>query len=161
MGMASHLGPWLLGTVKNTTGTTAGYVRNMGASCVVQSATVTYSDAATTTAFWLPAGAMVTDVKFLSASGITATSPSLTVFVGTTQIASTTGTTALTSATAFAGSLTLTAAGASTIANVGTSDVAIKYTVGGTSPSAGTGTLFVSYVVRNADGTQNPTAVQA
>ena len=36
MGFATHLGPWLLGTVKNTTGTTAGTIRNMGATIVAQ-----------------------------------------------------------------------------------------------------------------------------
>ena len=30
MGFATHLGPWLLGTVKETTGTTPGTVRNTG-----------------------------------------------------------------------------------------------------------------------------------
>lgn len=155
MAFASHLGPWLLGTVKNTTGSTAGTVRNMGATIVAQTATVTYSDAATTTAFWLPAGACVTDIQFFSASGITATSPTLTVFANSTQI----GSVSLTSATAFAGAVTLTAAAASTLANVGTADVAVKYTVGGTSPSAGTGTLIVSYIMRGSDGAGNPTSV--
>jgi len=39
MGFATHLGPWLLGTVKNTTGTTAGTIRNMGATTVAQTYT--------------------------------------------------------------------------------------------------------------------------
>ncbi len=155
MAFASHLGPWLLGTVKNTTGTTAGTVRNMGATIVAQTAAVTYSDAATTTAFWLPAGACITAIQFFSASGITATSPTLTVFAGATQI----GSVSLTSATAFAGAVTFTAAAASTLANVGTSDVAVKYTVGGTSPSAGTGTLVVAYIMRGSDGAGNPASV--
>jgi hypothetical protein len=155
MAFASHLGPWLLGTVKNTTGSTAGTVRNMGATIVAQTAAVTYSDAATTTAFWLPAGACITAIQFFSASGITATSPTLTVFSGSTTI----GSVSLTSATAFAGDVTFTAAAASTLANVGTSDVAIKYTVGGTAPSAGTGTLIVAYIMRGSDGAGNPASV--
>jgi len=44
MGFATHLGPWLLGTVKNTTGTTAGTIRNMGATTVNQTATMTVSE---------------------------------------------------------------------------------------------------------------------
>ena len=32
MGFATHLGPWLLGTVKNTTGTTVGTLQNTGCS---------------------------------------------------------------------------------------------------------------------------------
>lgn len=152
MAFASHLGPWLLGTVKNTTGTTAGTVRNMGATIVAQTADLTYSDAATSTAFWLPAGACITSIQFFSATGITATLPTLTVFADATQIASV----SLTSGTAFAGALTFTAAAAATLANVGATDVAIKYTIGGTAPSAGTGTLVIAYIMRGADGAGNP-----
>jgi hypothetical protein len=155
MAFASHLGPWLLGTVKNTTGTTAGLVRNMGATSVGQNATVTWSDAATSTAFWVPAGSLITSVAFYSSTGFTVASGSstLTVFANSTQIANVTvGTTGA----AFAGAVTFTAAGAATLANVGSSDVAIKYTVAGTTLSAGSGTLVVEYLVRNSDGSANP-----
>ena len=43
MGFATHLGPWLLGTVKNTTGTTAGLVRNTGDTVVAQTFKVDYT----------------------------------------------------------------------------------------------------------------------
>ena len=65
MGFATHLGPWLLGTVKNTTGSTAGTIRNMGATVVSQSADVVYGTL-TGTAFVLPAGAQVTDVTVVT-----------------------------------------------------------------------------------------------
>ena len=61
MGFATHLGPWLLGTVKNTTGTTAGTIRNMGATVVSQTAPTTVSDTTATTLFVLPAGAQITN----------------------------------------------------------------------------------------------------
>ena len=44
MGFATHLGPWLLGTVKNTTGTTAGTIRNTGATVVAQPITIGFAD---------------------------------------------------------------------------------------------------------------------
>ena len=47
MGFASHLGPWRLGTVTDTTGTTAGTISNMGCTVVAQSGAITK---ATTTA---------------------------------------------------------------------------------------------------------------
>lgn len=155
MGLATHLGPWLLGTVKNTTGTTAGLVRNVGATIVGQSATLTYSDAATSTAFWIPAGSLITDISLYTA-GITGTTPTLTVFVG-----STTATTAftLTTATAFASSMTFAVAAAATLANIGTVDLPIKYTFGGTGLSAGTVVLVVEYLVRQLDGTYVPSSV--
>lgn len=154
MGLATHLGPWLLGTVKNTTGTTAGTVRNIGATSVGQSATLTYSDAATSTAFWVPAGSLITNIAIYTA-GITGTSPTLTVFIG-----STTATSAftLTTLTAFASSMTFATAAATTLANIGTVDLPIKYTFGGTGLSAGTVTLLVEYLVRNADSTYAPTS---
>ena len=59
MGFATHLGPWLLGTVKNTTGTTAGTIRNMGATVVTQTGLTTVNDTTATTEFVLPAGAQI------------------------------------------------------------------------------------------------------
>ena len=44
MGFASHLGPWRLGTVKDTTGTTSGSISNMGCAVVTQSAVTTVAD---------------------------------------------------------------------------------------------------------------------
>ena len=37
MAVATHLGPWMLGTVKDTTGTTAGLIRNVGSTVSTQS----------------------------------------------------------------------------------------------------------------------------
>jgi hypothetical protein len=60
MGFATHLGPWLLGTVKNTTGTTAGLIRNTGDTIVAQTIVVGYADintSLTATLGAIPAGA--------------------------------------------------------------------------------------------------------
>ena len=46
MAIASHLGSWLLGTVKNTTGTTAGTIRNTGATHSIQFKAVAYAERA-------------------------------------------------------------------------------------------------------------------
>ena len=62
MGFATHLGPWLLGTVKNTTGTTAGNIRNMGATTVAQTGATTVSDTTATTLFVIPAGAQIINI---------------------------------------------------------------------------------------------------
>jgi len=47
MGFATHLGPWLLGTVKNTSGTTAGTVQNTGCTIVAQTFNLTAAQVAT------------------------------------------------------------------------------------------------------------------
>ena len=67
MGFATHLGPWLLGTVKNTTGTTAGTIQNTGTATVSQTKKVVYTGTvaaatATTTLFTLPAGAQIINI---------------------------------------------------------------------------------------------------
>ena len=160
MGFASHLGPWLLGTVKDTTGTTAGTVRNMGATVVTQNKTVNWNDAALSSAsnaFVLPAGAQINNVLLYTSGGFTGTGTiTITVKVGSTTIASAT----LTSATASAGALTLTAAAADTLANIGATDQFLTYTFAATTLTAGSGSLICAYTVRGSDGATAPTVFQ-
>lgn len=155
MGIATHLGPWLLGTVKNTTGTTAGTVRNIGATPVVQFKTVSFTEGnSTSTAFALPAGSMIQNIQFNCTTLFGA--GTLTVSIGATPISAAFtlptvnfGVSAVTFAT--------TAAAATLIANVGTTDALVTYTLAGT-PTLGTGNLIIAYVVRNPDGSYAPTA---
>lgn len=139
MGIATHLGPWLLGTVKDTTGTTAGTVRNTGATMVTQSVALVPSVAVT---LMLPAGAMIHAIQSLMTTGAVGT-PNVTVggvIVGT-----------LSTAAGF-NTLSVTAANVGTIANVGATDALLSYTA----TAASAGTLSVAYTVRNADGTSVP-----
>ena len=67
MGFATHLGPWLLGTVKNTTGTTSGTIQNTGTTLVSQTKKVVYTGTvaaatATTTLFTIPAGSQIVNI---------------------------------------------------------------------------------------------------
>jgi hypothetical protein len=153
MGFATHLGPWLLGTVKNTTGTTAGTIRNMGATVVSQSADVVYGTL-TGQAFVLPAGAQVTAVTVVTSTVFSAAT-TCKLSIGGTDF-TTTGT--VTSV----GSVNL-AANATTPGgwlNVGSTDAIVNYTLAGTSLSTGAATIIISYSVRNSDGAANPTAFQ-
>ena len=159
MALASHLGPWRLGTVKDTTGTTAGTINNMGATIVAQKAAIAYGTT-TGTAFVIPAGATITGIALYSSTAFTGTLPTLTVSVAGTAV--TTANT-LTSGTAFNGSLVLaqTAGAASLLSNVGTTDASVTYSIGGSALSAGVGVIVVSYMVNLSDGTYNPTAYTA
>jgi len=152
MGFASHLGPWLLGTVKNTTGTTAGTIRNMGATSVGQVAAVTSADAAASQAFVLPAGAIITNIALYQTTTFTSgTSGTLTVYVNGTSV----GSLAITTGTA--GNLSISASSAAQSAlwaNVGSTDAIVTYTPA--TLNAGAGVLLVEYIVRNSDGTANP-----
>jgi len=153
MGFATHLGPWLLGTVKNTTGSTAGTIRNMGATVVSQSANVVYGTL-TGNAFVLPAGAQVTDIKVVTTTVFSAAT-TCKLAIGGTDF-TTTGT--VTSV----GSVSL-GANATTPGgwlNVGSTDAIVTYTLAGTALTTGAATIVISYVVRGSDGAANPTSFQ-
>lgn len=153
MGFATHLGPWLLGTVKNTTGTTAGTIRNMGFTQVMQTAAVASTDSAATRAFVLPAGAIIFEI-YLFQSGATftsGTSGTFTVLLNGTQV----GQLAITTGTAgILGINPDTAARTALFANVGSTDAIITYTPA--TLNAGSGVLVITYGVRNPDGSANP-----
>lgn len=156
MALASHLGSWLLGTVKNTTGTTAGTIRNMGFTSVAQNAPVLYTDAAATRAFVLPAGSIIYSITLQQTTTFTSgSSGTFTVLINGTSSA------AVTITTGTAGILTLTPASDATTAvwsNVGTTDAIVTYT--GATLSAGAGVLVIEYGVRQSDGTYVSTAGQ-
>lgn len=158
MGYATHLGPWLLGTVKNTTGTTAGTIRNMGATIVSQTNPVAYNDAATTQAFVLPAGALITRVNIIQTTKFTGTSGVITLYLNGTAFAACSAITAGSSSN-IAFNPTSDAQGA-LWANVGSSDAIITYTMASSgSLAAGAGQLVIEYVVRGSDGAANPSQV--
>jgi hypothetical protein len=155
MAFASHLGPWLLGTVKNTTGTTAGTIRNMGATVVSQTATLTFSNFETSltgaTSFVLPAGALINHVTIVTTTVFSAATTlkfdiGVTDFTTTGTITSVGGVNVNANATTPGGWL-----------NVGATDAIIRYTAtkGGTL-TTGAATITIMYTVRNDDGAANP-----
>lgn len=155
MGFATHLGPWLLGTVKNTTGTTAGTVANTGATVVAQTDNLTAANVAALTGSIgaIPAGSCITGVQFIT----------------TTLFASATTLKVTIAGVDYAAASTITAAGvivvaasatvAPVAANVGTTDAIITYTSTGSSVT-GAVTILITYVVRGADGAVAPTVFQ-
>jgi len=81
MGFATHLGPWLLGTVKNTTGATSGTIRNLGATVVSQSKAILYTDiTAATVAFTIPAGSQILTAQFNTTVAYATTTPTYALF---------------------------------------------------------------------------------
>ena len=147
MGFATHLGPWLLGTVKNTTGTTAGTVRNTGAAIVAQTFNLTAAQVAglTGTLGFIPAGALVTSVQFLTTT-LFASATTLKATIAGVDVATATTITA-------AGTYPVTVAATFTPTqdNVGSTDAAITFTATGTSVT-GAVTVLVAYVVRDSSG---------
>jgi len=152
MGFASHLGPWLLGTVKNTTGTTAGTIRNMGATVVSQSANVVFGTL-TGTAFVLPAGAQVTSVTVVTTAVFSAAT-TCKLSIGGVDF-TTNGT--ITNVGGVA--LTANATTPGGWVNVGATDAIVGYTLAGAGLTTGAATIIISYVVRADDGSANPSQV--
>lgn len=154
MGLATHLGPWLLGTVKNTTGSTAGTVRNIGATVVTQSFDLTTTTS--TNAIYLPAGSQILGIMAYVTTLYSGTAPTIAFSIGGTSVV-----TAVTpSASVAIQSFTINTTGVPVCKNVGTTDVGVTATFGGT-VSAGAMTVVVEYTVRNSDGSYAPTAFTA
>jgi len=147
MGFATHLGPWLLGTVKNTTGSTAGTIRNTGCTVVSQSVDVVYGTL-TGNAVVVPAGSQIVDVKVVT-SVVFSAATTAKLSIGGVDF-TTTGT--ITNV----GSVALGANGTTPAGwlNVGATDAIITYTLAGTALTTGAATIVVTYAVRNSDGAQ-------
>ena len=153
MAISTRLGPWLIGTVKNNSGTTPGTLRNTGAVVAVQSASITFTNILTAyNLFTLPAGSQIVQIY---ADITTAFTSSLTGPGITIQTAA--GLQLVTFASVAQGRqiATYTAANLATIMNVGTTDLIIQGL--GTAATGvlngGAALLTVEYVVRNQDGT--------
>jgi hypothetical protein len=157
MGFATHLGPWLLGTVKNTTGTTSGTIRNMGATVVAQTIPVTFqtfTNSLTGTIGSIPAGSLITGVQIIT-STVFSSATTLKITIGGTDVA-----TASTITSVGFIDVTISAGFAPTAANTGSTDDLITYTATGTALTTGAATVVIQYVVRNSDGAANPTSTQ-
>jgi len=165
MGFATHLGPWLLGTVKNTTGTTAGTIRNTGATIVTQTYNVPYSVMTTSPTaqqmFTLPAGAKIIQFNVEKTTAIAGNSvSSVDTTFGTAATANAFMTTidiGLTTAQT-ARSVLDPALVSSATNNIGTTDVPVygTFTAATGNPTSGAAVVTVIYIVRNSDGSATP-----
>ena len=163
MGLATHLGPWLLGTVKNTTGTTAGTLRNTGATVVSQTISVLYTDVtAATYAFTIPAGSQILTAQFNTTVAYATTTPTYALFVNAVAI-NTAANGSVFTATGIVNLLlgNNNAAGAVLCNNVGTGDAVITFTQANVTATSGAGILTIRYVVKQSDGTYVPSATSA
>jgi hypothetical protein len=176
MGFATHLGPWLLGTVKNTTGTTVGNIRNTGATLVSQTFKKDYTgqaaSATTDTVCVLPAGSQIVNIFVDTLVAFTgSTAANMTLGDGTTAAlywASTDITSQGRLANTNAASKLVNWAGTATTASpngqgVGSTDVKVIATLTPTvaAVTAGTVQYTVVYAVANSDGSQVPSPFQA
>jgi len=156
MGIATHLGPWLLGTNRYTTGTTAAETRNTGATIVSQDKAVLFNDADNSVAFSLPAGSRIVSLQFITTDAFDAAT-TITLSLAGTAI---TGAVTVTDA----GLVTFTPVASDAVAtlwaNTGAVDKFLTYTVAQGASTNGAGTLVANYVVRNDDGTMYQSSQQ-
>lgn len=152
MGTATHLGPWLLGTVKDTTGTTAGTINNLGATSVAQVRAIAYGETtAQTRAFVLPAGSIIDTVSALVTTAYTTTAATLQIFVNGNAISAATTLSAVT--TTGVTNIPLGTSNPALVANVGSTDAVVSFTQVNGGGGTGAITLMIHYIVRNPNGT--------
>jgi hypothetical protein len=169
MGFATHLGPWLLGTVRNTTGTTVGTIENCGATVVSQTFKKNYAgqaaSATTDTIAVLPAGAQIINIFVDTLVAFTgSTAANMQLGDGTTANKYWTSTD-VTSAGRLANTNAALAAwcGATSTASpngigIGSTDVKVVATMTPTVAAVTVGTVqyTVVYVVADSNGSQFP-----
>jgi hypothetical protein len=147
MGTTTFTGPIKAGNVLNTTGTTAGTVKNVGFVEMAQFATVTQSATAAATTIVIPANSLITSIDLFVTAAWTSATTTYTISVGTSATA--TELVAATNANAI-GKLELTPGTDATRTgvwlNTGTTDDIIYVLSGALSATAGTGTLVVRYI---------------
>jgi hypothetical protein len=148
MGIATHLGPWLLGTVKDKTGNTSGTARNLGATVVAQTKAIAFGDAAGSVAFTLPPGSLIIKIEYITTTLFNSAATIILSGNGTAL------NTALTITSVGGGLVTpITSQAVSTyLSNTGTSPTFVTYALT-TSATSGASTLYIEYIVRNSDGT--------
>jgi len=175
MGFATHLGPWLLGTVKNTTGTTVGTIENLGATVVSQTFKKDYTgqaaSATTDTICVLPAGAQIVNIMIDTTVAFTgSTAANVSIGDGTTAAlywASTDVTSAGRAAISGAAAKLGAWCGAASTASpngvgIGSTDVKVVATMTPTvaAVTAGTVQYTIQYVVANSNGAQFPSPTE-
>jgi len=145
MGTTTFTGPIKAGDVLDTTGSTAGTVKNVGFCMMAQTVALTQASttSATATTICIPANSHIVQMQLLNTAGWSGASP--VISVGTT-----------TSANELASAVTVSAIGINAItpgtdatrtgkwSNVGTSDV-ILYVLSANT-GAGVGDLVVRYI---------------
>lgn len=147
MGASTFTGPLKAGSVINTTGSTAGTLKNVGFAELAQSASVTQSATAAATAIVIPANSTITSIDLFVTTAWSSATTTYTVSVGTSATA--TELVAATNANAI-GKLILNPGTDATRTGVwidtGSSDIIIYVKSGAPDTTPGAGKLVVRYI---------------
>jgi hypothetical protein len=135
----------------------------MGATIVSQSKAILYTDiTAATAAFTIPAGSQILTAAFNTTVAYATTTPTYVLQVNGTAI----NTAANGSVFTNTGIVNIllgnnSAAAAVLCNNVGTTDAIITFTQANVTATSGAGVLTLTYVVKDSDGSANPSSTQA
>ena len=147
MGTTTFTGPVKAGDVLNTTGSTAGTIKNVGTLVAAQSAAVTQSATASATSIVIPANSTIIGIDLFVTTAWSSATTTYTISVGTSATA--TELVASTNANAI-GLLALNpgtdATRTGVWVDVGTSDVVIWVDSGAPDTIPGDGRLVVTYI---------------
>lgn len=147
MSTTTFTGPIKAGDVLNTTGTTAGTVKNVGFVEMAQFVAVTQSATAAATTIVIPANSLITSIDLFVTTAWSSATTTYTISVGTSATA--TELVAATNANAV-GKLSLTPGTDATKTalwlNTGTTDDIIYVLSGAPGATPGAGTLVVRYI---------------
>lgn len=147
MGTTTFTGPITAGDVLDTTGSTAGSLRNVGFAELAQSAAIAQSATAASTTIVIPANSTIVAIDVFVTTAWSSATTTYTLSVGTSSTA--TELVAATNANAV-GKLSLTPGTDATRtglwANTGTSDIQIFVKSGAPDTTPGAGTIVVRYI---------------
>ena len=146
MGTTTFTGPIKAGSVLDTTGTTAGTIKNVGFVAMAQTAAITQTESLTAynTGIVIPAYSHILNIQFLVTTGWAATA---TISVGTSATATelVVGQSLATVGQVSAGPGT-SATRTANWSNVGSSDVIIYVLSAASASPAGEGDIIVRYI---------------
>ena len=150
MGTTTFTGPIKAGDVLDTTGTTAGTIKNVGFCVMAQSADVVQSTTSAKTAITIPANSTIISIVLQVDVAWSSATTTYTVQLGTTSTAN--ELVAATNANAV-GVLSLTPGTDATRTgvwqDVGTSDISVWIDSGAPDTTPGAGKLIVTYIQAN------------
>ena len=152
MSFSTFSGPIRSGTVRYTTGTTAGTVDNTGCVVLSQSNQIGYA-AGTTTVGWIPAGAQIDFINVDVTTAYTTSSGNVALTIGDGSTANQFWTSTNLGS---AGRLATTNAALTNWYNIGTTDVPVVVTLTGNNGTAGAANVTIIYTQKASNGAEVP-----
>jgi hypothetical protein len=106
----------------------------------------------------VPAGSTIQSIAFVTTTAYTTTAPTFALFVNGTAINTAAAPNGTAAGTTGRGGFTLGTSNPLLVENVGSTDAIVSFTQVNGGGGTGAGTLEISYIVKNSDGSYVPTS---